>query len=279
MVAGKTAYLNEGDLEVVANPRIAVLSKGDAARPRPIALGTTLPRNWWEIRLAFGSSTGPGRTWGASLYDASAMPNAPLAREWSGDGAFTYGITDRLTWALPLPAFAYRFGEPGGIELVPRFGLTSFGHSDGAGWLGSLGLGAAARVPTTDQQSLLIVTSASSDFATRSRINYQPTGAPTVWRLQAGLAYTWTLRDTVTLGLGAHVAGPLRLGRAAAPSDPQMSKMLIFGSLDDIGFRHVPLISVHLSERFSLDGYASWAVDLGASAVHVRYLAGFTWNL
>jgi hypothetical protein len=75
------------------------------------------------------------------------------------------------------------------------------------------------------------------------------------------------------VGSGAHLAGPLRLGRAAAPSDPQMSKTLIFGSLDGIGFRHVPLISVHLSERFSLDGYASWAVDLGASAVQ-RSLLG-----
>jgi hypothetical protein len=34
---------------------------------------------------------------------------------------------------------------------------------------------------------------------------------------------------------------------------------------------------VHLSRHFSLDAYASWAVDLRSGDVRDRYLAGFTW--
>jgi hypothetical protein len=277
ILPGKSTALLEGQLEATANERLAV--KGDDERAIPISAAATLPRHWWEIRLAMGAATGPGRTFGSSIYDTGSTraANAPLARELSGLALFAFGITERLTWMLPLPVFAYRFGDPEGLEVIPRAGLTSGGYSSTAGWLGSLDLGIAIRRATFRGQNLILSASADSDFATRSAINYQPSGAPAIWRLDAGPAYTVRLRDTVTIGLGAHFTGPLRLG-AADPNRP-MSSLLVFGSVQGIAYREIPLISVHLSPRFSLDGYASWAVDLESGAVHDRYLAGFTWNL
>jgi hypothetical protein len=53
---------------------------------------------------------------------------------------------------------------------------------------------------------------------------------------------------------------------------------LVLGSVQSIGYRSLPLVAVHLSPRFSLDGYTSWAVNLRTGDVRDRYLAGFTWN-
>jgi hypothetical protein len=61
----------------------------------------------------------------------------------------------------------------------------------------------------------------------------------------------------------------------AAP--PRTTSSIVFGSVQSLGFRPLPLVQVHLSRRFSLDAYASWSVDLGDGAVRDRYLGGFTW--
>lgn len=275
IVPGRATALLEGQLEATANERLA--TKGDEPRAVPISDAATLPRHYWEIRLAAGVTTGPGRTFGSSIYDtgSSQAAEAPLAREFETSGLFAFGLTERLTWILPLPAFAYRLGNPEGVEVIPRAGLTGLGYSDSVGWLGSMDLGAAVRIALRAGQRLILSASADSDFASRGAINYQPTGAPAIWRLDAGPAYTVRLRDTVTLGLGVHFTGPLRF----AEPTRSMSTLLLVGSVQGAAYREIPLISVHLSPGFSLDGYASWAIDLKSGAVHDRYLAGFTWNL
>jgi hypothetical protein len=288
VAAGRTAFLAEQDLEVVANPRLAVLSKGQgeegesgASTPRPlVSLRTTLPRKTWDLRYAIGSSTGPHETWRDTFFIKGTTddPSKPLSRQLTSSFSLTYGITDRLTWAAPLPAFAYRFGDPSGIEVVPHGGLLALIYGTRTGWMGTLGAGVDFRFHPAAGQSMSVITSATSDFSSSGAINYQPTGAPSVWRLQAGLAYALTLRNAVTFGFSAHAATPLRLGRAAAPGDPQMESTILLGSLPSVGFRPLPLISVHLSDALSIDGYASWAIRPKSGSVVDRYLLGFTWN-
>jgi hypothetical protein len=38
-------------------------------------------------------------------------------------GRLWYRITDRLSWDVPWPAFSYRFGNPGGVEVMPFAGF------------------------------------------------------------------------------------------------------------------------------------------------------------
>ncbi|HEY0713373.1 MAG TPA: hypothetical protein VGF45_11915, partial [Polyangia bacterium] len=99
-----------------------------------------------------------------------------------------------------------------------------------------------------------------------------------VWRLQGGFAYTLTLRDMVTFGMSVQAAAPLRLGRDPAPGQSEMEPAILIGSSTNVGFRQLPLVSVHLSDHFSLDAYASWSIRPKSGTVVDRYLLGFTWN-
>lgn len=47
--------------------------------------------------------------------------------------------------------------------------------------------------------------------------------------------------------------------------------------MQTLGYRSLPLVEVFLSPAFSLDGYASWGLDLDTRDVRGRYLGGFTW--
>jgi hypothetical protein len=272
VVAGKSSTLLEGQLEATAHERLAV--KGEEVAP--LSAASSLGRGWWEVRLAAGVSTGPGRSFGSQLYGGGpgSSSDAALARSFASGGFIGYGITDRLTWALPLPAFSYRFGRPRGLEVVVRGGLTGLGYSDLSGWVGNPDVGGALRIPTTPTQGLILTATADSAFGTNGSVDLQPGRAPTVWRVQAGPAYTVDIRGAVTLGFGANVTGALRFGR---PPTTRMPWYLMFGSVHGLGYREVPLVSVHLTQRFALDAYASWAVDTSSGDVHDRYLAGFTW--
>ena len=187
-----------------------------------------------------------------------------------------YAITDRLQWAVPVPAFAYRFGEPSHLEIVPRLGLTAIGYSSFAGVLGTIDAGVAMRVWTSSRQSLLSSVSGSSGFTGRAKSSGsegQASGPPTVWDVQMTAGYLWTLGETVSLHLAAGLEGPL-----GDVSPRNRGATLLLGSVQSIGYRSLPLIAVHVSPRFSLDAYASWAIDLRARDFRDRYLAGFTWS-
>ena len=52
-----------------------------------------------------------------------------LQRSFAIGGSISWGITDRLSWWLPAPAFAYRFGSPDTIVEKLRFLQEEIGLS------------------------------------------------------------------------------------------------------------------------------------------------------
>ncbi|HEY0705345.1 MAG TPA: caspase family protein, partial [Polyangia bacterium] len=100
VVAGRTALLSENELEAVASPHLAVLSKGESELRPPLSLRTTLPRRLWDLRYAVGSSTGPHETWRDAFFlnPSDADRDRRLTRSLTNMFSLTYGITDRLTW-------------------------------------------------------------------------------------------------------------------------------------------------------------------------------------
>ena len=66
------------------------------------------------------------------------MGEATLERSFDALFSFSYGITDRLTWSVPVPAMSYRFGTAGQLEIIPRAGLTTIGYSTIESFLGTL---------------------------------------------------------------------------------------------------------------------------------------------
>jgi hypothetical protein len=79
------------------------------------------------------------------------------------------------------------------------------------------------------------------------------------------------------IAVGAAVAGDALLDPDDAISRRSPSE-ITFGSVLSLGYRPLPLLQVYLSNRFSLDGYATWSFSLKDGTLRDTYLLGFSWN-
>jgi Caspase domain len=278
---GAATSLDETQLEMTGDERLAL--KDGAAHEQSYSNHSTMARGWWELRLALGASTG-ARSFGSSLY---APRKDDLDRSFASVSTLTYGITDRLSLQVPLPALSYRFGQEGSFEVIPRFGLAALGYTGAAGGtlLGNLDVGLAARAWATPNLSL--IANASTDWDWRTKREEYPDGgyAGEYLALRGSLGFSWNANEHVTLALGVGVSDSATLRSEVVPLSvtasnefPRGSRQtaLLFGSVQSLGYRALPLVQVHLSRRFSLDGYASVGFDFDGRR-RDRYLAGFTW--
>jgi hypothetical protein len=272
---GATVHLDESEL-VSADERLAL--KGDGPAIDPPSAHDTLPASTWELRLALGVTTGRASTFGAPLYATAEREDAPLERSLSGVGSFTYAITDRLSWSVPLPAFAYRFGTEGALTAIVRGGLTALGYSSIEGAIGSVDAGLAGRAWLAP--SLSLIANASSDWA------FGNTERERVLALHGSLGVSWRVAYRVSLALGAGWSGGIALRDASVtsadgtpiPLDDDVAGGFLFGALQTLGYRPLPLVQIYATDWLSLDAYATWAINLETGSVRDRYLAGFTWT-
>lgn len=270
---GATVTLTDAQLELTGSEKLAM--KDAPPEEQPYSAHSTVPRRILETRVALGISTGASR---ADGFFSSRYVNGGLQRSLTGELTFTYGITDRLSWAAPVPAFAYRIGNEGSFEVVPRGGLTSVGYSSIGGFIGTVDLGVATRAWLTPSLSVVSNGVARWDFQTGTAALDPPL------HMAASLGLVKTILDgRVTLALGAGWLGDVRLTQPRAP-DPQSTSTplhsasgFMFGSVQKLGYRPLPLVQVQLTRRFSLDAYASWSVDARTGDVRDRYLGGFTY--
>jgi len=272
---GTSVRIDEGEL-LPADERFAM--KGDAAGFDPPSAHDTLPASSWEVRLGFGVTTGRVRDFGAPVYSTDAPEDAPLEREFSAVGSFTYAITDRLQWSVPLPAFAYRFGDEGALTAIVRGGMTAFGYSSIEGAIGSLDAGVGVRAWLSPGISL--ISAISSDWAFGSPDRERILG------LHGNLGLVWDVTDRVTVALGAGYTGGIALfdttlevinGDPIVLDEP-VAPGIVFGAIQTLGYRSLPLVQVHVTDWLSLDAYAAWAVNLDNGDVRDRVLGGFTWT-
>jgi hypothetical protein len=271
-----TVTLSDAQLELTGSERLAMKDTEEPA----YSTHSTMPKRILETRLAAGVSTGASRAYGYRFIDAGSTERKELKRSFSATGAFTYGVTDRLSWAAPVPACAYRFGNEGSFEVIPRGGLTAIGFSSMEGFIGTADLGVTTRAWLT--RNLSVVSNAFADWDFSSH----PEGPRGLRRqdhlyLGASLGLVWPFFDgRVTLALGV---GGISDARLVLPSDPQLGGVplsppgVVFGAVQSLGYRPLPLVQVQLTRRFSLDAYASWSIDLRTGDARDRYLGGFTY--
>ena len=272
---GASVRLDESEL-VAADERLAL--KGDGPTFDPPSAHDTLPESTWELRLGLGVTTGRPREFGAPLYAAATDDDAPLERELSVSAALTYAITDRLSWSVPMPAFAYRFGTEGALTAIVRGGLTSLAYSSVSGVLGGVDAGVGVRAWLSPSVSL--ISAVSSDWAF---------GTPESERVLAvhgsvGVAWNIARRATLAFGAGWNTGIAVRdaftqlSDGSFIPVDDPIPNGFLLGAVQALGYRPLPLLQVHVTDWLSLDAYASWAVNLESGDVRDRYLAGFTWT-
>jgi hypothetical protein len=268
---GKMLRLDEAELGVSSGERLA--SKGGAALEPPPSSHDTLRASDWELRLGLGVSTGRPRSFGSPLYDTDAPDTGSetLERKLGGVFSLTYGITDRLSWSVPLPALTYRFGEEGQFDVLLRGGLIAFGYSRVEGVIGTVDTGLATRSWLTPDVSLLSNATATWSFGSEERER--------LLELHASGGLVWNIANRVSVALGVGWSGSIELDRNAPSSlDADPTSELVFGAVQALGYRPLPLVAVSLIPALSLDAYASWGFDLHEHDVRDRYLAGFTWT-
>jgi hypothetical protein len=268
--AGGVVVVAESQLQPSADTALAM--KGDDEQPASMSQASSLPAGWFALSLAVGAATAPAsRTAG---YGSDARTKSSLERSVDFNGYITYAFTDRFTWSIPLPAFSYRFGEPGHFEVMPRMGLVAAGYSSTDGLLASTDAGISARLWTSASQSVIAGVSGWGDFAIRTADDQLPSRARS-WGFTAAAGYGLTIHNAVSVYLGVGFLHRIQNEQA----EPNLVRnVLQFGSVLMLGYRTLPLLQFHLSPKFSLDAHASWAVVLDTGAVSDRYLAGFTWE-
>jgi hypothetical protein len=223
-----------------------------------------LPAHTWELRLGIGVTTGRSGDFGTPLFSTEATRDDPLKRELDALGSITYAITDRLSWSVPLPAFAYRFGDEGEWTTTVRGGLTAFGYTNLEGAIGSVDAGIGARAWLSPSVSM--IANGSSDWAFGSPDRER------VLQLRGSLGIAWAVSDRVTVALGAGYGGGIALHDDPVPGD------LVLGAVQSLGYRPLPLLQLYVTDWFSIDAYASWSIKLDNGDVRDRLLAGFTWS-
>jgi hypothetical protein len=264
--------VSEGQLELSGSAQIAM--KGDEpAQPPPIARLSSPPKGKWVLQIAAGVATGPVTVVGSPAADGRPpTTSTTLERSFAAGGGLTYGVTDRLTWAAPFPAFSYRFGEDGDLELLVRGGLTSLGYSPLEGIIGTADAGVALR--TWMAPTLSLVATASAYTWMQVPVSSDNTAGTRLSGGYTSMGLAWDAARAVTFHVGTSFAGVL--GDNHPSSSAFAGGQLSVGSVQALGYHSLPLVQIFLSRRFSLDGHASWSVDLHRGGLSDRYMAGFT---
>jgi Caspase domain len=232
--AGETATVSADQLEATADGKLAL--KGEPQAPLTI---WSPPRNTrWLLTL------------NAGVGDDS-NPTNQRSSTFTAGVALWYRITDRLSWSVPWPAFTYRFGTAGGVEIIPYAGLTPISWSTTS--FPTIGARAdvAARIWTTRSQHVIL-------RAGLLLPSYSDPGSPLDHfglghdlEPFASVGYAWTLKSVVTLG--AHVSLDrdyvLPLG-APAPWQYEAEWLRFGGTVD-----------VRLARRVSLNLGVAWSTE------------------
>lgn len=253
-------------------PLLLLLS---AAPPRSLtATSSTVPAQHVELRLAGGVLRG-GEQPGQFFLGAGG---------YTGMFGLYWGLSDRLQLSLLTPALALRLGERGATEWIPWAGVTQwslrgqFGGSTPWTLSAELGAGLDARWWVSESQSFTVGLSA---FSPSSWNTQGGSSLLQVWQAEVGAAYTYQFGELLSLNLGLNVRNNTPLGAidvGGSGGGGPLSLSLGLGSVRSVGVRPLPLVQLHLSERFTLDGYASLVLDVPSLSLQQSYLAGFTWS-
>lgn len=293
VTAGTIAPIQEGHLEVMAMPEPA--RKGGL--PRPV-MSTTLPDSFMEIGVALGVTHDPA--WSTSW-------RALQERGIAGRFVWLKGLSDRFQWAVPTLGFAYRFGQPGGMELIPWGGIVSWSVDvssvESVIFEAKLGAGTDARFWLGPRNSINLgagLTSQYQKYFGHAGLVVEPE----TWRLDTTVGYSHIFGDYLSVHPGLRLSQNLTHGdrheysksldgsatfdrwfvdreiewTPASLSSRGRNGVLSIGSVQSFGMRSLPLIQLHLGDVWSLDLHANVSFSFVTRKVSESYMAGCTWT-
>ncbi|MGQ0507742.1 MAG: caspase family protein [Myxococcaceae bacterium] len=262
--SGASGEVDERSLEPVHLARLS--SKG----PDEVGvLRTSLPSGSWRLR--FGA-----------LYSDREGPNGGLNGGLSHlkfFGNTLFGITDRLQWSFPLPAFTYRIGQRGEVETLIYGGLTDLQPSSSGGEFGadfSYVGGTGVRLWSTSERSI------NAALTMDSVVSLFPNPAwPKTWRLSGSVGFSRAFTSQFAVNLGIRLSDTvIRNGKVGTRASPDESDPAIaLGSVQSLGLYSLPLVRFQVTDTFYFDGYSSVSYRLKTREFNVTIGAGGSWEL
>jgi hypothetical protein len=191
--------------------------------------------------------------------------------EASGILSVRYRLGERVVWSVPTLSFAYLGGESGKTQWIPWGGVTSWGvgYSSINHLLldGTVGAGAGIRQWLGSSASINATAGVATSFAYTSKPICGGTDT---------MCDRWTdgdgLRASATLGTSIDVGTTWTFNAAVGGSNHDVS----FGSIQTLALRTLPLVEAHVSDAWSIDGYAAATYDLSSHRYEQTYLLGVT---
>jgi opacity protein-like surface antigen len=230
----------------------------------------------WELAAAAGVSAADTMPGFQSVADGDELEPTALF-------SLRYRLTDRVLWSIPTLGFAYLGGAVGEREWIPWGGLVSWGlgYSSIERLIaeGQLGAGLDVREWLDERTAVNLTAGAVSRFRYATDCVEAICGGsswvpPERWRgvLTAGLSQR--IGSAFTVNAGAGVSRTVDVGDPMTSPENQTS--VFVGSVQTIALRRLPLIQAHVSSGWSVDGYASLALELDSDRVQQSYLLGAT---
>jgi hypothetical protein len=256
--AGETATLVDGQLEVTGEGMMAM--KGSPPPSAPLSLWMPPKGTHWllELNVGVGGDAAPPSNVGQS------PSGAQVTASFTAGYTLWYRITDRLSWSVPWPAFTYRFGNPGGLEVMPYAGLaaTSWNSSTGV----SLGFTTkvAARIWTTRNQRISLEAGLVMPAYETSSSPLDHLAIGRDLDPFANVGYGWTLKNVVTLSADVGLDREYEVPASAGASSYQ-SEWFRFGAEVDV--RAAPRVGLTLRGAWSDELY-------GGSSSYPGFLVG-----
>jgi hypothetical protein len=192
---GETATLPPSSPEPANGDALA--TRGVPQEPlATLSLWSSTPGENWLLHVGVGVGT---QYWPLANGGAN-VASTQYGERFTANAALWYRITDRLSWLVPFPAFAYRFGDPSGVEVMPTVGLLVDSWSTSGFQPGFLA-DAAVRIRTARSQHVTIGASAwlpAYEDPEAPLLLGRSIGNDVDPRVRAG--YSWTVGRAVTLG-------------------------------------------------------------------------------
>lgn len=189
--------------------------------------------------------------------------------------SMTIGVTERLQIGVPLH-LAYRIGPREGHQLIPHGGVSGIGigFDDSVifALLVTAGANLALRFAEVHQLFFGAQVTSFGQWSSRQQTSFES------WRASASVGYSITALEFITIALGVSAAGGfIEQGRAVNPFRAESDLRFGVGSVVTVAGRRLPLLRLHVSDAWSIDGHAALSFARGEPAVH-SYLLGFTLN-
>lgn len=250
--AGSHSRFDEAELTLVGTSRLAV--KGVTRPDLALAVrASTVPRRRITHELALGPtlSVEESATMYAAVAGGQLRSPGQYGFGWGPDPTarlvLRWGITDRLTWRIGTLGFAYRLGDPDRFEFIPVAGIIGWNLGElPASARVALG-GSLRRWQRSGRGVFTVQAHAESHQALELRAVYGSREDA-----NGSLGYSLFLGDRVTLNFAvgghAHLRGYTPYGR---------DYRLLFGSVQVVGLRPLPLVEAHIDERWSLQLFVS----------------------